>query len=112
SVVDTEVARPTQSDVTYAYDASGNLTSIDEQAPGQADKQCFRYDYLRRLTEAWTPAGDCAAAPTVAGLGGAAPYWQSFGYDPVGNRLTQTSHAAGGDTVQTSSYPGSGRPHA
>src|SRR5206468_2261001 len=59
-----------------------------------------------------------SACPTTAGtdLGGPAPYWQSFGYDLVGNRTSQTRHAAGGggDTKVTETYPaaGSAQPHA
>lgn len=112
SIVDAELPSPKQSDVNYTYDPSGNITSVADKAPGQTDTQCFRYDYLQRLTEAWTPTGDCAADPSVAALGGVAPYWQSFTYDVSGNRLSQTQHAASGNTVQTSTYPGAGQPHA
>jgi RHS repeat-associated protein len=104
SIVDAEVANPKQSDVHYAYDSYGNITSIADTA----DVQCFRYDYVQRLTEAWTPGADCAPDPSVAALTGVAPYWQSFTYDVSGNRLTQTQHAAAGDTVQTSTYPAGG----
>jgi RHS repeat-associated protein len=102
-------------DTTYSYDPAGNITGIADAPPGRsADNQCFRYDYLRRLTEAWTPgSGDCAAAPTVAGLAGPAPYWQSFGYDKVGNRTREVQHAAGGDTTRTYTTPAAGaaQPH-
>ncbi|MEV4315643.1 RHS repeat-associated core domain-containing protein [Actinocrispum sp. NPDC049592] len=112
SIVDAEVASPMQSDTNYTYDATGNVTSIVDKASGQAETQCFRYDYLTRLTEAWTPQSGCTADPTVAALGGVAPYWQSFTYDVSGNRLSQTTHAQAGDTVQTSTYPAAGQPHA
>ncbi|WP_217281863.1 hypothetical protein, partial [Kibdelosporangium persicum] len=55
-----------------------------------AETQCFTYDYLRRMTSAWTPrSGDCAAQKSVAGLGGPGPYWHDFTYDRIGNRATQ-----------------------
>ncbi|QFV00187.1 hypothetical protein KDY119_03722 [Luteimicrobium xylanilyticum] len=81
---------------------------------GKADTQCFTYDGLRRLTQAWTPSSNsCTGAPSSLTLGGAAPYWSSWGYDAVGNRTSQTTHASGGDTVATYTYPvaGSARPH-
>ncbi|HWG99191.1 MAG TPA: polymorphic toxin-type HINT domain-containing protein [Pilimelia sp.] len=103
-------------DATYQYDHAGNVTSIVDQPVNSApDAQCFRYDGLRRLTEAWTPASaNCAANPTTAGLGGPAPYWTSYTYDAVGNRLSEVRHATGGDTTRTYSYPAAGtpRPHA
>jgi RHS repeat-associated protein len=102
-------------DAHYGYDPAGNITSIaDTPLGGTADTQCFTNDYLGRLTEAWTPAsGDCKAAPTTAGLGGPAPYWQSWTLDATGNRGTQTDHAAGGDTTTTYTYPNAGasQPH-
>jgi RHS repeat-associated protein len=100
---------------SYGYDHAGNVTSIKDQPAGiAADNQCFRYDGLRRLTEAWTPGGaDCQTSPSVAGLGGPAPYWSTYSYDSVGNRLTETKHATAGDTTRTYTYPtaGTARPH-
>jgi RHS repeat-associated protein len=110
-----ETAPSTVADVNYTRDASGNITKIaDTPAGGTADTQCFTNDYLRRLTQAWTPAnGDCTAAPTVAGLGGPAPYWQSWTLDTIGNRRSQTDHAAAGDSTTTYTYPAAGaaQPH-
>ena len=99
-------------DVTYTYDDAGNPVSIvDDPVSGPKDAQCFAYDGLRRLTAAWTPAGgDCSAAPSVAGLGGAAPYWFTDTFDVVGNRTSRVVHAAGGDTTTTFAYaPGTHR---
>ena len=100
------------SDRTFTYDPAGNITSVVEtpiNAP--TDPQCFRYDHLRRLTEAWTPGnGDCAAAPSIAGLGGPAPYWYTFGYDRSGNRTSEVRHTAQGDITRTYTYPAPGSP--
>ncbi|MBB6567807.1 RHS repeat-associated core domain-containing protein [Kribbella sandramycini] len=102
TIFDTEVYRPMQSDVRYDYDPAGNITSIADRTLDQpADVQCFQYDHLRRLTEAWTPGTDCAATPTVEGLAGPAPYWHSFGYDKVGNRTSEVQHAPAGNTTRT-----------
>ncbi|TMR25008.1 hypothetical protein ETD86_02510 [Nonomuraea turkmeniaca] len=100
----------------YSYDDAGNLTKIaDTPNTGQpADTQCFVYDYLRRLTRAWTPStGSCTTAPTTAGLGGPAPYWRDFTYDVTGNRRSEVIHASAGDTKATYTYPDAGgaRPH-
>ncbi|MFJ9855489.1 hypothetical protein [Streptomyces sp. NPDC101150] len=48
------------------------------------DTQCFAYDYLRRLTEAWTQ-DEKACAETPAGnlIAGPAPYWQAYGAAPA-----------------------------
>jgi RHS repeat-associated protein len=99
----------------YSYDDYGNVTRINEAPVGQlADTQCFTYDYLARLSHAWTPADGVCDTPSTAGLGGPAPYWHSWTYDTAGNRLTETRHHASGDTVDTYAYPAPGnpRPHA
>jgi RHS repeat-associated protein len=105
-----ETAPSTVADVHYTYDKAGNVTKIaDTPAGGTADTQCFTNDYLRRLTAAWTPAnGDCSATPTVAGLGGPAPYWQSWNLDTVGNRLSQTDRSVAGTSTTTYTEPGAG----
>lgn len=99
--------------VTYAYDDSGNVTSATDASRQGTDRQCFRYDYLQRLTEAWTPAGDCAAAPGSTALGGPAPYWQSYTYTAAGNRDTDTWHdptgKTGGDITRTYRYDENGK---
>ncbi|GAA0911077.1 hypothetical protein GCM10009558_016940 [Virgisporangium aurantiacum] len=111
-----ENAPSSVADVSYTYDDAGNTTRIaDTPAGGAADVQCFTTDHLRRMTAAWTPtSGDCKAAPTVGGLGGAAPYWQSWSYDKVGNRTGQVDHRATGDVTTTYATPaaGTGKPHA
>ncbi|MFJ5234480.1 RHS repeat-associated core domain-containing protein [Kitasatospora sp. NPDC088391] len=108
---------------TYAYDASGRVTgirSIPDNTPSATDLQCFSYDYLSRLTTAWTdkgaltmapnPAvggqGACAntsptsgaVAPATNTVGGSVPYWQDYTYDLTGNRKTLTVHDPSGDT--------------
>ncbi|TQM84538.1 RHS repeat-associated protein [Saccharothrix saharensis] len=105
TIVDTQTSAPMQADVNYTYNPAGLMTSIVDQTLGQqADVQCFSYDHLQRLTSAWTPAKTaqpCAGEPSTGNLAGPAQYWQSFTYDKVGNRLTDTRHEAQGDTVRT-----------
>ncbi|MFC4856935.1 RHS repeat-associated core domain-containing protein [Actinophytocola glycyrrhizae] len=118
SIVDAEVSQPMQTDVHYTYDPAGNITSIaDTPAAQTADVQCFRYDHLRRLTDAWTPGTTswdedtgCSGDPTATGLQGPAPYWHSYTYDKTGNRLTETQHATTGDVERTYTYPATGQP--
>ncbi|MFC0429724.1 RHS repeat-associated core domain-containing protein [Kutzneria buriramensis] len=99
----------------YGYDAAGNVTKIADTPDGSgSDVQCFATDYLRRLTDAWTPgSGKCEDPRSATALGGAAPYWTSWTYDQTGNRLTQTQHTGAGDTTATSTYPAAGakQPH-
>ncbi|GIM97589.1 RHS repeat domain-containing protein [Paractinoplanes toevensis] len=106
-------------DTFYDYDAAGNITSIaDKLSPygaGKDDTQCFRYDGLRRLSTAWTPAdGDCAADPAAATTGGPAPYLRSYTYAANGNRLSETEQRTTGNTTKTLTYPAtnSDQPHA
>ncbi|TDC48656.1 type IV secretion protein Rhs [Jiangella ureilytica] len=111
TIVDAEVSRPMQADLQYEYDDAGNVTSIaDRTQERTADVQCFRYDHLRRLTEAWTPGDGCEDDPRTGALAGPAPYWQSFRYDAVGNRTSRTDHFVTGDVTRAQAYPKPGQP--
>jgi RHS repeat-associated protein len=112
-------ATATEHDVTnrtFSYGPDDSITKVADTPQGaKADVQCFRYDYLQRLSDAWTPANsDCGPAPSATALNGAAPYWTSWTFDPNGNRVNQTQHTATGDTTATTTYPAAGqlRPHA
>lgn len=117
--LDRERIGGTELDIRYAYDDAGNVLSAKDKptAVGRAaDQQCYQYDALRRLTEAWTPAtGNCALAKSIPALGGTAPYWTSFEYDAIGNRTSETYRTRGlagdidgGQTTTTDySYAGS-----
>lgn len=110
--VDRDGTTAPDSITSYVYDLAGNVTSIADDAGALGtDRQCFRYDYLRRLTQAWTPATDpCTTDPSVPALGGPAPYWQEYGYDVTGNRKSLTSRSSAGTTTQTLNYPAPGQP--
>ncbi|MGW1757086.1 RHS repeat-associated core domain-containing protein [Streptomyces mirabilis] len=118
--IDREIVKTPDSDITYGYDPAGNIQKIADAPEGKtADVQCFTYDYLRRLTNAWTQtATACAASAGEAAVGGPAPYWHSYEYDTAGNRTSEVRHATGatGDAAvtQTTSYVpnGTGNPHA
>ncbi|MEU7244916.1 polymorphic toxin-type HINT domain-containing protein [Streptomyces sparsogenes] len=103
---------------TMRYDEVGNVLSVSDVSRSGTDNQCFTYDYLRRLTEAWAQGDtNCATTPSGSALGGPAAYWHSYTYDQVGNRRTETLHDPTGDTTKdtkrTYGYPepGSAQPH-
>ncbi|WP_051754879.1 RHS repeat-associated core domain-containing protein [Kitasatospora purpeofusca] len=134
SLLDKEDGR-TSVDVTdYTYSPAGDVTSVSTwRNDGATDTQCFSYDHLKRLTQAWTDTGGTTTrpgpsvpgvggctntTPNPATIGGPAPYWQSFGYDATGNRTGTVDHDPTGDTAKdvtaTHTYPAPGqpRPHA
>ncbi|MFH8795565.1 polymorphic toxin-type HINT domain-containing protein [Streptomyces sp. NPDC017941] len=131
SRVDISGVDPVTADTDFTYDASGNVTSIaDTPTGGQADVQCFRYDWQRRLKSAWATANPadeaagtgeqnkaCASDPAAPTLGGPGAYWQDFDYDASGNRSKQVLHGVGGkpDVTRTYTYgkgaDGNGGPH-
>jgi RHS repeat-associated protein len=96
--------------LSYDFDPSGNLRSIADAVtddPGLSERQCFAYDRLRRLTDAWAQAGTGACVQTDAlgagDLGGPAPYWNSYTYDVTGNRTSATTRGMDG-SERTSAY--------
>ncbi|XVU28290.1 polymorphic toxin-type HINT domain-containing protein [Actinoplanes sp. CA-054009] len=104
---------------SYQYDSAGNVLSVtDTPQVGQADKQCFAYDQMRRLVSAWTPATDasCGTTPTVDKLAGPAPYWLDWTIDNLGNRTKEVAHTSAGTTTREYQVPTPGtgvvRPHA
>jgi RHS repeat-associated protein len=108
-------------DTSYGYDESGNITSETDTRDGtETETQCFAYDTLDRLTEAWTAAGSCKADPSANsgatvgdGIAGSA-YWTSWTFSPLGDRLTQTQHslAGGANTVTSYGYTDTSHPDA
>ncbi|MCX4654737.1 sugar-binding protein [Streptomyces microflavus] len=102
--------------VSFGYDEAGNVRSLTDVSRTGIDSQCFTYDYLRRLTNAWAQ-GEQACTSTPGGkVGGPAPYWHAYSYDKAGNRLTEKRHDPAGDSTQditrTYAYPPAGTPRA
>ncbi len=115
SRVDRQDVAGVDQSATYGYDPAGNVTSLSDVSRSGTDTQCFTYDYLRRLTEAWTQdEKTCVDKPAGNLIAGPAPYWQSYGYDTAGNRTTLTQHDPTGDaakdTKSTYTYPKPGAP--
>ncbi|MEU8512047.1 polymorphic toxin-type HINT domain-containing protein [Kitasatospora sp. NPDC048722] len=64
SFIDRQIGTVSADQTTYTYTPSGRITSItDIQDAAATDTQCFTYDYLGRLTNAWT---DTAGTFTTA----------------------------------------------
>ncbi|HEX8629243.1 MAG TPA: SpvB/TcaC N-terminal domain-containing protein, partial [Catenuloplanes sp.] len=105
--------------IKYQHNDAGAITEItDTPDAGQpAETQCFSYDHLSRLTQAWTPKSlTCAVGPDAAALNQLAPYWRSYTFDAAGNRKTEVIHGVS-DNTRTYRYPASGggpgsKPHA
>lgn len=126
--VQRQASTSTDLDTHYTYDQAGDITTAaDTPGTGATDVQCYRYDYLQRLTQAWTtgtaPTSDapdpCATQPSSgSAITGAAPYWQSYAYDITGNRTQEIDHDTSGnaaaDVTHTYDYPATGQaqPHA
>ncbi|MDG4787110.1 polymorphic toxin-type HINT domain-containing protein [Micromonospora sp. WMMD1102] len=92
----------------YGYRDNGLIAAIAGKTNGTRDQvECFTYDHLQRLTEAWTEASWTCATPQRAG---ADPYWRKWTFDKVGNRLTQTDKDPAGDTTWTYTTPAAGQP--
>jgi RHS repeat-associated protein len=103
---------------TYTYTPAGQITSTTETRQGTtSETQCFDYDLLDRLTEAWTSSDNCATDVPATGdnttVKGISPYWTSWSYNTAGDRTGQTQHALADttvDTVTSYQYTGS-QPH-
>ncbi|MEM8922821.1 MAG: RHS repeat-associated core domain-containing protein [Actinomycetota bacterium] len=80
----------------YTYSKAGLIGSITENSPQGNSKQCFAYDRLDRLTDAWTQATAPGCVASASGDGsGPEPYDVAYVFDPDG-RITR---AAGPGTV-------------
>ncbi len=108
--------------LNYRYNDAGLVTAISDRSTDVAggakrDYQCFAYDGYQRLTEAWTPqhgteltSPQCAVTRSVSGLGGAAPYWNSYTYNNAGLRTAVTDHTPTGDQTDTYTHGGANEP--
>jgi RHS repeat-associated protein len=100
----------------YTYDNVGNvLSESDTPSGGPSQVQCFTYDYLGRLSQAWSQgSGACAATPSAGIIGGAQPYWEQLSYDVTGN-ITANNWTYGASGAQSTvgyanTYPALGSP--
>ncbi|WP_018349903.1 polymorphic toxin-type HINT domain-containing protein [Longispora albida] len=101
--------------LNVSYNAAGNITALKDKTnqygAGPDDNQCFKYDYLQRIKDAWTPAsGSCDTTPSLSALGGPAKYWTTWTYAANGNRLTEVRKSTSGNVTSTYAY-NTGQPH-
>jgi len=115
----TAVSSTPYDSTSYTYDPSGNITSEtdtrDTAATGsQTEQQCFSYNTLDQLIQAWTTGSGtaCSSGPSTGtggtvgdGIPGSA-YWTSWTYNPLGDQATQTvnSLTGGSNTVTNYTY--------
>jgi RHS repeat-associated protein len=108
----------TVDDQHYTYDNTGQITSEADTPPGGATQvQCFTYDYLGRLSQAWSQGStSCSGGPSQqAESGAAAPYWEQYSYNSENDMTGETSTPPSGPaTTITNGFPaaGSAQPHA
>lgn len=116
---------PNVDQLSYDYDLVGNIKKQKQTRLGsatQVETQCYQYDNLNQLTQAWTATDDCAVTPTAADssmvgdlLGSASAYWTSWTVDMLGWRQqVQHSTTGGGDITTDYHYNGNGdgQPHS
>jgi hypothetical protein len=96
----------------YGYDDVGNVRSIKEPVAGAVTSQCFKYDGLRQLAQAWTTAAaTCQSDAAQSGDDGADPYWIDYTYTTSGSRRSDVSHTATGTVTRTYNYTKADQPH-
>jgi RHS repeat-associated protein len=135
ALTDSQLTHPSVSstpidDTSFCYDSANNPIHQTEKRQGTVtETQCFGYDTLDRLTQAWTEnatAGACATdssgkpsgngANVSSGIG--SPYWTTWSFDPLGLRTSETDHGLSGAADATTSYSysyngnGTVQPHA
>ena len=82
-------------DYALAYDARGNPSHVTASAAGQTATTSYAYDEVNRLTLECRPSSgtECtSSSPATA-----------YGYDAVGNRITQEQRSVSGSLVTTDS---------
>jgi RHS repeat-associated protein len=118
--VDKETGSAHVDDITATYNTAGQTTAVKDIQDGTGtDLQCYGYDHLGELINAWTDngglttqpdpsipdIGHCTTqttpdtTPTAANLGGPAPYWQTYGYNTAGDRTSENDHDVSGNTA-------------
>ncbi|MCQ9178677.1 hypothetical protein KMT30_06460 [Streptomyces sp. IBSBF 2953] len=113
---------------SYTPDPAGNTTkqvTTRLGATAATETQCYQYDELDRLAQAWTATDACNTAPTASAhtqvsdpLVGGTAYWTSWDFDALGQRQHQVEHSTTGGADSTTSYTydyngnGTVQPHA
>lgn len=92
----------TVEDSSYGYDAESNITSVTDATASTtttAQRECFVYDPLNRLQQAYTTDVACTpATPNPNHTFGTDPYDLTYAYNTVGD-ITSRTDAIGGTTT-------------
>ena len=117
-------------DAAYSYTPAGDLWSVTDTGAvdgvASSRSECFRYDPLGRVTDAWASSTACPApvggSPSVGApaltstLTGWGRYHARYTYDTLGNRTSVTQRDDAATRTRSWSYPAPGagvvRPHA
>ncbi|SDO86648.1 RHS repeat-associated core domain-containing protein [Streptomyces sp. cf386] len=102
TVVDS-VTKEVQDD-NFTRDKSGSVTALRETLANQ--QQCYRYDDLNRLTDAWTTTSTTCAATPQSDFSGPDPYQTKYTYDRLGNIQSVTDTTASGAATRDYKYAG------
>jgi RHS repeat-associated protein len=113
--LDKESAATHVDDVTSLFNAAGQVTATTDVQDGTAtDRQCYRYNQLDQMTDAWSDTGGVVVTPSPAitnighcvdttpassTVGGPGAYWQTYHYNSAGDRDTETDHDPSGVTA-------------
>ncbi|QXJ24408.1 sugar-binding protein [Actinomadura graeca] len=93
----------------YTYDDEGNILGISDVSNAGTDTQCFKYDHLRRMTDAWAVATpDCPQSPSTSA--GPAPYRMHYTYKTDGSRAKEEFYNQAGTQISTRDYRYQGDP--
>jgi RHS repeat-associated protein len=91
-------------DDSYSRNNSGEVTALRENQAGQ--QQCYSYDDLDRLTDAWTQAASTCPSTPASDFAGPNPYQTSYSYDQIGNLQAVRNTTTSGATTRDYHYPG------
>ncbi|MCH0561586.1 hypothetical protein, partial [Streptomyces sp. MUM 16J] len=77
----------TAQDDTYSRDLGGQITGTTDGVTQQSE--CYKYDDLDRLTQAWTTQAtdNCTGTATPDLSSSLDPYDQTYTYDALGNLM-------------------------
>ncbi|MER7106706.1 RHS repeat-associated core domain-containing protein [Streptomyces sp. NPDC000229] len=91
-------------DDTYTRDNGGSVTSLRASVDNQ--QECYRYDDLNRLTDAWTTAATSCGSTPQSDFTGPAPYQTKYAYDRLGNIQSVVDTTSSGSTTKDYAYAG------
>jgi RHS repeat-associated protein len=92
-------------DLNYSYDNTGQLYKVADTPPaavGATNVQCFDYDYLGRISQAWSQSAQACTTPSAsAEASAAAPYWDQYSYNTENDLTKVAVTSIAGELVTT-----------